>query len=107
MGGAGEEYIDAGAGDDIIYAGLENDGFNNPHWIRNGQDDAAAVGGVPARYIYGRRGNDALKGQSGNDRVYGGIATTSSMAATGTTTSMAVMGMTCSTPRAASTKPRR
>jgi Ca2+-binding RTX toxin-like protein len=55
--GAGNDTVNAGAGDDVAYGGTGNDTLNGDA----GNDT-----------LYGEEGNDTLNGGTGNDDLYGG-----------------------------------
>ena len=66
--------IYAGAGDDSIYGGKNNDiiyGQAGDDTIRSGAGDDLIYGGSGADTIIAEEGNDTLYGGSGNDQLYG------------------------------------
>lgn len=66
FGGAGNDYIDVGAGNDIAHGDEGND------TIFAGAGDDLATGGEGNDAIYGGTGNDSADGGDGNDLIDGG-----------------------------------
>lgn len=71
----GDDWIDAGAGDDVV----DGDGGNDTIFGRSGDDDLdgdgghdVIVGGTGNDSVFGDAGNDSLEGGSGSDKLYGG-----------------------------------
>lgn len=66
FGGGGNDYMDAGAGDDIVNGDEGNDS------VFGGAGDDSATGGVGNDSVYGGAGNDSAYGGDGADLVDGG-----------------------------------
>lgn len=64
--GAGNDYVDVGAGNDIAHGDEGND------TIYAGAGDDLATGGEGNDAIYGGTGNDSINGGDGNDLISGG-----------------------------------
>ena len=64
-GGAGNDSIVGGGGDDVIYgdAGIDT--------VLGGGGNDIILGGTDADYLYGGLGNDLLIGGAGSDWLYG------------------------------------
>lgn len=74
-GGAGDDTITTGAGDDIVYGGDGNDVVKTgagSDYIEGGNGNDSIDGGAGNDVIYGGDGNDTLVGGAGNDYVEGG-----------------------------------
>lgn len=83
------DYIEAGAGNDvikggdhgnIIYGGLGNDTLhagNGGDSLHGGMGNDSLIGGAGADKIYGGDGNDFIDGKGGNDLIYGGTGNNS------------------------------
>ncbi|MEM9061105.1 MAG: Hint domain-containing protein [Pseudomonadota bacterium] len=73
---ADDDSMDAGAGDDLVYAAEGNDtvdgGAGNDTIIAGTGNDSAA-GGDGSDVIYGGEGNDTLSTGIGNDTLFGGV----------------------------------
>jgi len=75
FGGRGDNRIDAGAGNDFVWAGRGNDtvdGGDGRDWIWGRGGDDEIDGGAGNDRVSGGRGNDTVDGGAGNDRVSGG-----------------------------------
>jgi Ca2+-binding RTX toxin-like protein/GH24 family phage-related lysozyme (muramidase) len=62
----GDNYVDAGGGNDLIEGGMGND------TIFAGSGNVTVQGGGGDTYIDGESGNDLLLGEGGNNTIYGG-----------------------------------
>ncbi len=65
-GGAGNDYMDVGAGNDIAHGDEGND------TIYAGAGDDLATGGIGNDAVYGGAGNDSAEGGDGDDLIDGG-----------------------------------
>jgi len=75
FGGRGDNRIDAGAGNDFVWAGRGNDtvdGGAGRDWIFGRGGDDEIDGGAGKDYVSGGRGNDIVDGGAGSDKVYAG-----------------------------------
>ncbi|MCI2398320.1 Ig-like domain-containing protein [Aliiroseovarius sp. N1Y82] len=71
----GMDYVDGGAGDDIIQTGDDRDtilGGTGNDTIDAGIDDDTVDGGEGDDYIEGGHGSDNIDGGAGNDVIWGG-----------------------------------
>ena len=64
--GAGDDIVDALAGNDVAVGGLGTD------IISGGDDNDLVIGGRGSDNLYGGSGNDVVTGDSGDDVIYGG-----------------------------------
>lgn len=65
-GGAGNDLLNTGGGNDTGLGGAGND------TIYGGEGNDALAGGLHHDHLYGEAGNDYIIGEGGNDRGYGG-----------------------------------
>jgi Ca2+-binding RTX toxin-like protein len=73
-GGAGNDYLYGGGGNDIINAGSGDDwgfGGGGNDTLNGSSGDDILLGGDGDDILYGGNGNDALLGGAGNDILYG------------------------------------
>ncbi|MHC0052917.1 Hint domain-containing protein [Actibacterium sp. D379-3] len=71
-----KDYVDGGAGDDVIVTGDDDDvilGGTGNDTIDAGYDDDTVDGGDGDDYIVGGEGSDTIDGGAGNDTIYGGL----------------------------------
>ncbi len=66
FGGAGNDTLKGGRGDDMIFGGCGNDK------IKGGRGDDCLFGGAGNDKIKGGRGNDVIFGGAGDDNIKGG-----------------------------------
>ncbi len=71
-----KDFVDGGAGDDIINTGDDDDtiiGGSGNDTINAGFDDDTVDGGTGDDFIEGGEGNDTVEGGDGDDTIFGGI----------------------------------
>jgi Ca2+-binding RTX toxin-like protein len=74
-GGAGNDRIYAGNGDDVAYGDQGNDtilGGSGDDWLVGGDGNDQVWGGAGSDWISGDNGNDSLSGDAGDDSLSGG-----------------------------------
>ena len=72
-----KDFVDGGAGNDIINTGDDDDsiiGGSGDDTINAGFDDDTIDGGTGNDFIEGAEGNDTVRGGDGDDTIYGGLA---------------------------------
>jgi Ca2+-binding RTX toxin-like protein len=72
-----KDFVDGGAGNDIINTGDDDDsiiGGSGNDTINAGFDDDTVDGGTGDDFIEGGEGNDIVEGGDGDDVIYGGLA---------------------------------
>ncbi|MCK0122749.1 Ig-like domain-containing protein [Loktanella sp. F6476L] len=71
-----KDFVDGGAGNDIINTGDDDDsiiGGSGNDTINAGFDDDTVDGGTGDDFIEGGEGNDVIEGGAGDDTIYGGL----------------------------------
>jgi Ca2+-binding RTX toxin-like protein len=71
-----KDFVDGGAGNDIINTGDDDDsiiGGSGNDTINAGFDDDTVDGGTGDDFIEGGEGNDVIEGGDGDDTIYGGL----------------------------------
>ncbi|WP_099823396.1 Hint domain-containing protein [Oceaniglobus indicus] len=72
----GRDFVDGGAGDDVIRTGDDRDtilGGSGNDFINAGIDDDEVDGGAGDDTLIGSHGSDTIMGGAGNDTIYGGF----------------------------------
>ncbi|MCR9201647.1 MAG: right-handed parallel beta-helix repeat-containing protein [Planctomycetaceae bacterium] len=75
VGGWGNDTIDGGAGDDCLHGSFGDDtlhGGDGDDWIDADAGNDIVYAGAGDDRVWGGRGNDILLGQSGDDLLFGG-----------------------------------
>ncbi len=73
LGGAGNDYIDAGPGDDLLDAGSTEDTAADTNVLFAGLGNDVLMGGAGRDWLQGDGGDDILFGGSENDTLFGGL----------------------------------
>jgi VCBS repeat-containing protein len=79
-GSSGNDSLDGGNGDDVIYGAAGRDtvmGNNHDDLLFGGSGNDTVLGGNDADILYGGSGNDTLDGENGNDTLIGGFGSDS------------------------------
>ena len=72
----GDDFVDGGAGDDVIFSGDDNDtllGGSGDDLLDGGIDDDTLEGNTGNDALIGGQGDDSLEGGQGEDSLEGGI----------------------------------
>jgi Ca2+-binding RTX toxin-like protein len=86
-GGAGNETIKTGAGNDVVHGGAgadSIDGGNGKNVLYAGAGNATLIGGSGHDELHGGAGNDLLQAGSGTEFLYGGAGDDKLIAGAGT-----------------------
>lgn len=89
VAGDGSDYVEAGNGNDVVDAGIGNDvvyGGDGNDVLAGGVGDDYIEGGNGADTLRGDAGNDMLSGGNGDDRIEGGAGDDRAYAGAGTDT---------------------